>query len=66
MSETVQRRGQGRALTLEQTAQQQARSRVAQELQPTGRLVVAIDILWSPEETVALRAMLAGKGVAAA
>lgn len=59
MAQTVQRRGQGRALTPDQAATERARARMAVR-------GVEFLILWSPEETEALRATLAGKGVAAA
>lgn len=61
MARTVQRRGQGMALTPEQLATERARARMA-----AGVRGVDFLILWSPEETEALRATLAGKGVRAA
>lgn len=62
MKGTVQRRGQGRALTPEQVAIERARTRVVDELLRSGR-IFELDVVWSPEETAALRATLAGKGV---
>lgn len=64
MAQTVQRRrGQGMDLTPEQVATERARARLAAALQnaPANVLVV-----WSPEETRALRAALAGRAVTAA
>lgn len=69
MSGTVQRRrGQGMDPTVEQVATERARTRVAVELVYGGYSLTTggVDVLWSPEETEALRVMLAGKGVSAA
>jgi hypothetical protein len=52
-------------VTPEQVATERARIRVADELLRAGRLI-PLDVVWSPEETAALRATLAGKGVRAA
>jgi hypothetical protein len=62
MKGTVQRRGQGMALTPEQVAIERARTRVADELLRAGK-IFTLDVVWSPEETAALRATLAGRGV---
>jgi hypothetical protein len=63
MAQTVQRRGQGMDLTREQVAIERARTRVGAELlQATGR-IFPVEVIWSPEESMALRAMLEGKGV---
>jgi hypothetical protein len=59
-----QRRGQGIDPTPEQVATERARARVAAELVFGGHsLARPVDVLWSPEQTAALRALLAGKGV---
>jgi hypothetical protein len=62
VSGTVQRRrGQGMDVTPEQVAAERARARMAAALR--GKISNVFLILWSPEETEALRATLAGKGV---
>jgi hypothetical protein len=51
-------------VTPEQVAAERARVRVANEI--ASRVpIFTIDVLWSPEDTEALRTTLAGKGVAA-
>lgn len=62
MAQTVQRlRGQGRELTLEQVAAEQVRARLAAAIWGTGGHTA----VWTPEETAALRAQLAGEEVTA-
>jgi hypothetical protein len=58
------RRGQyvTAALTELEVAAIAARNRVSRELRAAG-VQVGVDLVWSPEETEALRSALAGKGV---
>lgn len=61
MAQSVRRRGQGMDLTPEQVAAERARARMAAGV----RGVSIFEVVWSPEETEALRAALVGKEVAA-
>lgn len=65
MSSKRHLRGQGVALTPAELAIERARVRVAGELLGAGVMPSqsGVDVLWSPEETAALAATLAGQAV---